>query len=871
VSDNGAEFSRNRPGNQAAEQYSGLSAIAAARLAVSRQHRPAVMAMLAFATGICLNRWSSWPLAFWLLLEAGALVVAVYWCLRVSRGCSGQFSIRKDILNRRASLSVLLLVVATGGLRQQVAGNWPSGPGLAVFGSVQPELVRIQGILATPVELLESKFGPRIPSWMEMDRSTCTFLCEAVEQGDCWLPIRGRARLDVSGHLVHVRVGDRVEVLGQLSQPRSPANPGSMDFADFLHRQGISSLLRVEHPAAVRKLETLTAWKWKLARWRESVRSQCLQLLFRVLDREQCGLASSLLIGDRTMLTEELQDQFAQTGTMHLLAISGLHVGILIGMILMLCRFFRCSSRETAVILLAILAAYVFITDLRPPVLRAGILATVAVLGIALGNQVDRLNALAVSAVLLLIAHPSDLFDLGAQLSFLAVGAILWAMNWNRLPVDREEPTLKSLLRELSPWRRRLKPIKRMLRDVYATTVAVNLVTLPITMATFHLVAPVGILLNLVLIPYISVVLGLGYLLLFGALLLPATAGILAVPFGWSLSVLQESIRWGQAASWGHLFVPDIPGWWLAGFYLLIPPTWQLIGTRETARKSFLTLLSWCVLGLLLPFFPASQRSLRCTFLSVGHGLAALMEFPDGKTLLYDAGTIGDGERAERAVLQLLWSRGTSRLDAAIVSHADHDHFSGLFGLIEKIPVGQLFVSRQFLDLQQRGVSDLCELAVRNGIRIQLLQAGDDLKILSSAEPAPRFRILSPAAEDSFRSDNAASLVLLLEYAGRRLLLTGDLERDGLSALLATPPLPVDVLLSPHHGGKVANVLGLYDWTTPRYAVVSSSDRVLPHLAGIPPSCTLFNTAISGAVTVEISRRGILTIHEHNRDSRQKR
>lgn len=833
----------------------------AQRFATANRHRPAVAAVLAFATGICLESWCPVPTGVWLLAVTGAAGAAIFFCRRIATARNSP-GVPFKSAERNASVAVLLLVASAGGLRQDSINNWPSGMDAGILGSMQPELVRLRGIVATPVEILESPFGPQIPSWMEIDRSTCVLKCQSLQQGEEWLPLGGLVRMDVSGHLVHIRVGDLVEVAGKLSQPRPADNPGSMDFAGYLHRLGIGSLLRVEHPAAIQKLSTMTSLPWRIARWRESLRNDCLQLLFRNLDREQCGLAASLLIGDRTMLTDELQDQFAQTGTMHLLAISGLHVAILIGMVLAGCRILQCSSRETALILLLILGGYVFITDLRPPVLRAGILATVAVTGVALGNQIDRMNALAFSALLLLMVHPADLFDIGAQLSFLAVGAILWANSWSRNTGSEKEQSLKSLLEELSPWGQLLKKAKKILWEIYSTTLAVNLVTLPITMATFHLIAPVGILLNLVLIPYIGVVLGLGYLLLFGGLLLPASAGILAVPFGWSLSLLQVSVRWGQSVSWGHVYVPDIPYWWLAVFYLLMLPAWQLIGGRKSTRIGFLTLLGWCVLGLLLPFVPARIHPLRCSFLSVGHGLATLIEFPGGETLLYDAGTLGDGERAERAVLQCLWSRGKSRLDGIIVSHADHDHFSGIFGLIEKIPVGQLFLSRQFLDFEQQGVSRLCDLATRHRIPIRLLQADDELNLRSSRQPAPSLRVLSPPSQASYRTDNAASLVLLIESASRRILLTGDLEQEGLSALLAAPPQPVDVLLSPHHGGKVANVLSLYDWASPRYAIVSSREYTLPHLKAIPAGCTLLNTATSGAITVEITQAGVLRVLE---------
>lgn len=828
------------------------------------RHRPAVAAVVCFATGICLDRFFPISMSLWmgLALAGMMLMLVLHW-----RTCAYR--------TRIASGSALLTLLFVGGARQHLVWHLRPVNDITAFSLPTPDIapsqdlspVRLTGIIANPIEILESKFGPGIPSWMEIDRSTCTLLCESLEQHGEPVPISGRVRMDVSGHLVHVRVGDRIQVLGQLTAPRHSDNPGGMDYGEFLQRQGISCILRVEHPVAVTRLEQVNSWIWKLARVRESIRNQCLQIFFTQLNAEQCGLASSLLIGDRTMLTDKLQDQFAQTGTMHLLAISGLHVGILIGLVLMLCRLISLSSRGTAAVVMLTVLAYVFVTDLRPPVLRAGLLAAVAVVGIVRGDSVDRMNALALSALILLIWHPADLFDIGAQLSFLAVGAILWSVGWHPRG-ESHETTLTDLLNELSPWRQYWKRIRKHLLGIYSTTTAVTLATLPVTMATFHLLAPVGLLLNIALIPYIGIVLSLGYLLMFGSLLLPGTAGLLAVPFRWSLWLLQWSVEWGQATPWGHLYVPAVSWWWLLVFYLLLAWAWQLCGTPRSARWGFKALLCWCVVGLLLPFLPGQRDLFRCTFLSVGHGLACVLEFPTGETVLYDAGTVGDGERATRAIANLLWSRGRSRIDAVIVSHADHDHFSGLFGLLEKFPVTTLFITSQFLDFQQQGVADLCELAASRGVSIQLLQAEDELYFPRDSSQAVRARVLYPPPHLSLRSDNASSLVLALEFASRRVLLTGDLEQEGLTDLLALPTRSVDILLSPHHGGKVANVLSLYEWSSPTYAVVSSKAQVLPALAQVPRSCTLLNTATSGAITFEIQPDGSIHVDEFAREQK---
>lgn len=814
----------------------------------SRVHRPALAAVMALVSGILADRFGAISLTAWLIL-AGIFVLGSIALIACRRAPSGV-----------CSLCVLAALAATGGARQHLFWSTRQADNIAGFCGAAPAAARLVGTIASSVEIQDAIVGPGIPSWMEVDRSTCRLECERIDQQGSWIPVSGNVRIDVTGHLVQAGIGDRVEVVGHVSVPGPPRNPGEFDYRTFLRAQGIDCLLRVEHPAAVTRLEHRDGPGWFLARSRESLRSACQQLFAAELRPAQRGLASSLLLGDRTLLTDELREQFAQSGAMHLLAISGLHVSILLGLVLIICRVWNLSARTIGCVLIAAVLVYAFVTDHRPPVLRAGLLASLALVGAAQGRLVDGFNTLAVSALVLLLWRPADLFDIGAQLSFLAVGAILWSVKFRWGTAD--ENALTGPQPERPAIVEQLLSAGRAAGRVYLMTAAVWLATLPLTMASFHLAAPVGILLNIVLIPYIAVVLALGYLFLFGGLLFPLLAGWLAAPYAWSLGILQWLVRGGQQATLGHIYVPGVPVWWLAGFYVLLGLGWQLAGTAVSARRAMQGLLAWTVLGLLIAFLPARHESLRCTFLSVGHGLATVLEFPSGETLLYDAGTLGDGSGAERAVAHYLWSRGIDHVDAVIISHADHDHYSGLFGLLPKVPVGTLFIAQSFLDFEQRSIVDLCELAAAEHIPIQILQAGDELPLRHDPHRAVQLAVLHPPGSSPAKSDNANSIVLAVCFAGKRILLTGDLEKDGLMALLEQPAVHADVLLAPHHGGKAANVPALFDWAGPEYVVASSGDGNLFHLRNVAGRAQLLNTATSGAVTFEIHPDGRLSVEE---------
>lgn len=822
-----------------------------------RVHRPAVATVLALSLGILIDKFCPVPVALW--ASTAVIIILLSTVAQI---------LRKSTV---ASLFVLTALIQIGGLRHHMVYHLRADSNIANYASVDGRPARLLGIVVSDIEIRQSEHGPHIPSWMELDRSQCEIKCLVLQDGAEWKPVTGNIRLFLNGHLTHVQIGDHIECLGRLKIPDAPHNPGDFDYREYLRRQGIDALVTADHPRSVTLVEHSTDWQWILPRLRARVR-QTAQLLFAAqLSPESHSIAASLLIGDRTRLTDSMEDSFRESGMMHILAISGLHVGILAGFVTLICRLLNCSPRTTAVVVVASILLYAGLTNHRPPVLRATLLIILMIGGAHARRRVDTLNVLAACAVILLLFNPEDLFDIGAQLSFLAVAAIVWS---SRILRNRPDPQEMGQLpvSESWAWLEFVRPLGRWLYEGLIVTGAIWLVTLPLMMTTFHLIAPIGLLLNLFILPLVAVVLGIGYLFLIVGLLVPEISWPLGALFDWSLQLLLMIIKLGQAAPLGHLSLSGFSIWWLIGFYILLYFALMHTTSLRAARNVKWSLLGWAILGVLPAWPQAPTNDLRITVLSVGHGLAIVIELPTGEVLLYDAGNSGDGQRAERTVASYLWSQNIQHLDAIIVSHADHDHFSGLYGIIEKFTVSSIFISQPFLDFEQIGVVDLCESAARKNIPLHIVAAGDSLQVQASRERSEvSLQILHPAVGFNSDSDNANSIVLLIEHQSRRVLLTGDLERDGLDALLAQSPRDVDVLLSPHHGSAKSNPQALLDWSSPETVIVSTSDRKIgKQLEFDLDSRTPFlTTALSGAISITIGQAGqlhveeFLHIHEH--------
>jgi competence protein ComEC len=250
----------------------------------------------------------------------------------------------------------------------------------------------------------------------------------------------------------------------------------------------------------------------------------------------------------------------------------------------------------------------------------------------------------------------------------------------------------------------------------------------------------------------------------------------------------------------------------------------MLLGPRlATWRWQVAALCAWILLGLATPVWRSVSRSdLECSFVAVGHGTCVVFETPTGETLIYDAGALGSPEYATQSIASYLWHRGIMRIDGLIISHADVDHFNAVPGLLERFRVGAVYVSPMMFDgfgnAASAGAPEVLRQALRSaGIPIREVWAGDRLRI----GPELRIDVLHPPRTGVVGNDNANSITLAVEHAGKRLLLPGDLESPGLDDLLADLPYDCDVLLAPHHGSRQSDPPGFAAWSRPEWVVIS--------------------------------------------------
>lgn len=799
---------------------------------------PVVPVATAFAGGILCDHWLNSELQTWLILCAVGLAV---WGICFARRWP-----------RAGAIWLLLAVLAAGAGWHHWRWSIVGSDHVSRFADEVPQPAHVVGRLVDQPWVVPRKESELPASIPRFDRTLCTLECRKLISATGEQTVSGRVRLDIEGHLARGAVGDEVEVVGLLSRPAGPRNPGAFDFRRLLRTEGLLATVHCSEPDDV---QVVTGGLNVFRRWQGGLRARAERMLEDKLSTRTAPVGVALLLGTRTAIPEDLRTAFTESGTMHILAISGSNVGILAGLLWALSRLAGFGRSGSVAFILAGVLAYSFLADSQPPVMRAVLMVVALLAGRPWHREGSLVNGLALAALGVLVWNPSHLFDVGAQLSFLAVTALIWAPSWSPSLRHFASPPEEPAAGLEHPWLSRgLRWGRRTVVMVHVTMAAIWLFTLPLTMARFNLVSPVGFVVNVLLAPLVVAILWCGYALLLTGLIAPFLAAPFAYLFDTGLRLMLGLIEHAAAIKGGHLYLPGPSDGWLAGFYVCLAAVAFGLPGGRLRWWGWRSLLLWSVGGLGISLWPHHPGELRCTFLSVGHGLAVVIELPGGRTLVYDAGQMQDPIRARQAVQAALWQRGVRSIDAVVISHADIDHFNGVPGLANTMPIGSVLVHETFLDFKQAGVEKTCELLSQRGVPIKLIQAGDHL----SLDSAVRLAVLHPPSSDRLPTDNANSLVLAIEFGGRRILLTGDLERDGLEYVLMQTPRHADIFLAPHHGRVNANPRRLAEWATPDWVIVSdgrqdSSDK-LGSIYG--PSAKILSTQKSGAITFVIDRAG---------------
>ena len=799
------------------------------------------------------------------MIDRWAPVWLLAWFVLFSTNLLAAYSFRKSPW---ANIPLAVAIACGGGAWHHIRWYQFASGDLATFSDFEPQPAAIRGVVNSLPEIRPAPTFDPLQTAVPEERTLFELQVTSYRAGRRWVPASGNCSVVVEGQCEQLLPGDEVEIFGQLSRQLPAGNPGEFDFAHHNRADRRLTTIRATHAAGITRIQQGNVWNPQ--RMLARIRRGCREELSRRIPQRLSGFAAALLIGQRQELGMTRRDAFMRTNSMHFLAISGLHIGILAASLLLLLRMGWMPRRYALLSVGMLTLAYVALSGAQPPAIRSLVLVIVACIALGFVRPYVRLNVLSLAGLIVLALNPADLFRVGPQLSFLAVLTLLTIVPWCGRILAIRDP----LRRLIHKHRSRPHQIVRCLAVLYVRATAVSLgvwfVTAPLVAARFHLISPLASPLSPVLWPLIAAALFSGFgVLIFSAWLPPAANGcawVCELVLSWTDSI----VRRGSQVSGGHFWVAGPDDWWLAGFYLLVCG-WMIF--RPRGRKAAIAgvmLVTWSVVGVYDAVTTAERPTgeLRCTVLSMRHGCCVVVEFPDQRVLVYDAGRLGSARGAAQSISAFFWHRGITSIDVLVVSHNDADHFNAIPYLLDRqFKVERVHTSLGMHAGEQNGATAAFYNALQNHtITRSPLVAGD--AILKDCSDNVRYsvRVLHPPQEDFPGTDNARSVVLLIEYAGRHILLPGDLESPGLEMLLASDPIDCDFILAPHHGSRGSDPPGFATWCTPEVTVISggraaSAKSVVADYAAA--GSRVFHTAESGAVTYHIGPDGHATVRTH--------
>ena len=814
-------------------------------------YTPGLLVVFAFSCGIAVDRFFDFHWYGYLV----ALVAAAIASLLLRNGTSQRHSFSND---RRIGLMVSLIMVgfvAVGALRHHVYWNWYPENEVGFRASSQPAPVAVKVTLVNePRQIAAAPEGSGSFSFSSSQEKRCRALvrCDEIRDGDRWTKTSGLVWLRMPVIEPSLNAGDQIQVFGTLVRIEGPSNPGQYDFARHYRRQRILASLHCFNGRAI------TVLKPGGHRFISNLRTRLDRLAWQYLPPEQASLTSAILLGNREQVNVERRDKFLKTGTIHLLAISGLHVGILAGLMYVLFKAGWLGRSKCLLLTIVFVIFYAWLVEFRPPVVRATIFIVLFCLARLSGRTGQAFNILALAALMVLMLNPTDLFSLGAQLSFLAVAAITFGKDWIFAPDT--DPLEQVVLATRSRWQKWWTALRRGFRAAFVVSGLVWLISIPLVACQFHVLSPIGLIVNPVVMLPISLALYSGLAIFVFGDVLPLMARA-AVVFGTASLAALESIVGVASFSGGHFWTSGPHIWAVLFFYI----GWVVLGLYPTTRVSTRSLcvigVCWLLLAWVLPRYAEhwldheSRSSMEVTFIDVGHGTSVLLELPNGRNVLYDCGSTSSARFAVNAVSGVLWHKGISRIDAVVLSHADIDHYSGVDGIAERFNVEKVFLSPMMMGSESPSVAQLLARLESARVEVATVTAGDSIDL----GVAVQTRVLSPEPASDHANDNSASLVLAVECHGRTVLLPGDLEKEGMERLLRQSPIKCDLLMAAHHGSPNSDPERFLKWATPKFVAVSCGDKKFSPLAKelfARSGCVVKRTDAGGAISFIVEQDG---------------
>lgn len=667
------------------------------------------------------------------------------------------------------------------------------------------------------------------------------------------IEIETKGKIQVRSHRVkEILYGDEIQCIGILKKPKGKRNPGGFDYREYLRREGIYGILYVKGKDELKVLRQGNG-NFILAKFVYPLRRKMHEIFDKTCkDKEEKALLEGIILGKKTSFTQETLKAFADTGTIHILAVSGFNVGVVALVFFIFFRLLLIPWRICRVLLLFILFFYALLTELSPSVLRASIMFVVFILGILIERETDIYNTISIAGFLILLFLPLSIFDIGFQLSFMATLGIIFLYS-----------KFFSLFPDYIRDGRFI--IYKWIAGAFCVSLSAQIATAPITLLYFYRFSLISPFANLIIAPIVTFSTALGFATSFGGMIHIEIGRIFSFFNGFLLEFLLKAVYFFGSLPYSSIRM-GIPN-----PVFLIPAYFVFCGGIVYVRKNFLAkgavILSLIIFLLIFIIGSVKSKSenVSVTFLDVGDGDACFILFPNQKNLLIDTGGRSlEFDAGERLIAPFLWDSKIRVIDGIVFSHPQVDHIGGSIFILDNFRVNRILQSA--VDYKTKTNEIIKDKILKKKIRSDTLWAGDTLLF----DEKVKVQILHPSLEfikemnrDPIPEVNNASVVLKIIYRDVSFLFTGDVGKE-IDSLLVSSEYGIrsTIVKVPHHGSLTGSSSIFVRSVSPKIAIVSVSES---NRYGFPKEAVVkrykesdtkfYSTGECGAVRIETDGR----------------
>lgn len=616
------------------------------------------------------------------------------------------------------------------------------------------------------------------------------------------------------------QIGDEIKIQGTIYRLQNKRNKG------MFHQALYMKSINIDYTCSGKTIEVLKKNHGLLNDYKEDIfqlRRLCYDRLFQVFPEETAAILGGVILGNKTQIEEEIKELYQQAGILHLISISGLHITFLgIALYHFLRKFW--GYLGSGVFTTVFLLSYLLLCGGSISAMRAVLMAMIMILGWYFGRTYDMLSAVSLTAVVILLKYPYQLYQSGFLLSFGAVlGICLVTKPLTEGFVDKSS----------NHWICNIK-------EAALTNMGIQLTTCPVILYSYYELPLYSLVLNLLLIPFMSLILMSGILgMLVGFIWVEAGSflGGVAVVL---LRLYEMLAKFSVSLPWARLRLGQPQLWCILLYYLCL--ALGIYGIhRLNQRKHKITegekgilkvsdtygklkfgiVLFLCADFFLLAYHPSKE--LNITMLDVGQGDAIIIESKH-QVYLVDGGSTDVSMVGKYRIIPYLKAQGIRILDGIFLSHMDADHISGLREVIEEGTKGEFIIKKVYfpwIENKDQSYLEMEKLVQEAGIGIVYLKRGMNLQ-----KDGLNFKILQPKEGVCYPNRNEGSLVFELSYENFSMLFTGDVEGVGETELLEPGILHyIDVLKVPHHGSEYTTSQEMLDQLNPGIALISCGEK----------------------------------------------